>query len=87
MKKENLIHMALLAGAESVDVDEALNKSVWRDAMIEELRSIEKNNTWRLVDLPPGKLCISVKWVYKTKLKPDGTISKYKARLVARGFL
>ncbi|WVZ04047.1 hypothetical protein V8G54_024853 [Vigna mungo] len=56
-----LIHMALMAGAELIDVDEALKQSMWRDAMIEELRSMEKNNTWRLVDLPPGKRCISVK--------------------------
>lgn len=79
--------MALMAGAKLRYVDEALKQSMWRDAMIEELRSIEKNNTWRLVDFPPGKRCISVKWVYNKKLNPDGTISKYKARLVARDFL
>jgi len=55
--------------------------------MIEELDSIEKNDTWRLVQLPTDKKYIDVKWVFKTKLKPDGQVAKYKAMLVARGFL
>lgn len=71
-----LIHMALMAGAQPVDVDEALKQSIWRDAMLEELRSIEKKNTWRLIDLPPRKWCINVKWVFKKKLNPDSTIQE-----------
>jgi hypothetical protein len=55
--------------------------------MIEELASIKKNQTWELVELPSNKKAIQVKWVFKLKLNPDGTIAKYKARLVARGFL
>ena len=47
---------------------------------------IEKNNTWELVNRPHGKDIIGVKWVYKTKLNPDGTIQKHKARLVAKGY-
>ncbi|MCI00735.1 retrovirus-related pol polyprotein from transposon [Trifolium medium] len=49
--------------------------------MEEELQSIEKNQTWELVDLPDKKKKIDVKWVFKTKLNPDGTISKHKARI------
>ena len=40
-----------------------------------------------LVHLPQGKRPIDVKWVYKIKVKPNGDASKYKTRLVARGFL
>ena len=47
---------------------------------------IKKNNTWELVNHPHGKYIIEVKWVYKTKLNPDGTIQKHKARLVAKGY-
>jgi hypothetical protein len=54
--------------------------------MDEEIDSIERNNTWDLVDLPEGKKSIGVKWVYKTKLNADGQVEKYKARLVARGY-
>ena len=55
--------------------------------MEEELRAIERNQIWDLVDLPSNKSPIDVKWVFKLKLKPDGSVAKHKARLVARGFL
>ncbi|PNX87495.1 hypothetical protein L195_g043584, partial [Trifolium pratense] len=61
--------------------------SKWNAAMKEELHSIEKNHTWKLVELPPQKKAISVKWMFKLKKDPDGKIVKHKARLVARGFL
>ena len=47
---------------------------------------IEKNETWVLVDRPKNKNVIGVKWVYKTKLNPDGSINKLKARLVVKGY-
>lgn len=53
----------------------------------EELRSIEKNMTWRLTPLPIGKKAIYVRWLYKVKLNPKGEVSKYKVRLVANRFL
>jgi hypothetical protein len=54
--------------------------------MNQEIDSIEKNNTWDLVDLPKHKTSIGVKWVYKTKLNEKGQIEIHKARLVAKGF-
>lgn len=81
----DITHLAMMAGSEPLDINDALSQPIWKEAMIEELR--EKNNMWKLVDLPPRKQCIGVKWVFKRKLNPDGTISKHKARLVARGFL
>ena len=54
---------------------------------MEELAAIERNNTWKLVRLPKGKKPISLKWVFKVKMKLDGTIEKHKARLVVRGFM
>ncbi|MCO5554453.1 hypothetical protein L7F22_007983 [Adiantum nelumboides] len=55
-------------------------------AMQLELDSIEKNCTWELCDLPPGKNVIGTKWVYKLKHRADGSIERYKARLVAKGY-
>ena len=44
------------------------------------------NGTWEIVDHPYGCKPIGCKWVFKKNLKPDGTIERYKARLVARGY-
>ena len=45
-----------------------------------------KSHTWEVVDLPPGNKPIGYKWIFKKKLKVDGTIDKYKVRLVAKGY-
>ncbi|GJZ36684.1 DNA polymerase zeta catalytic subunit-like protein [Tanacetum coccineum] len=58
----------------------------WKEAIQSEIDSIMHNNTWKLVDLPSGRKPISHKWIFKKKLRPDGTIEKYKAHLVAKGY-
>ena len=58
----------------------------WLEAINNELESIMSNHTWELVELPPKVKPISCKWVFKRKLKPDGTIDKYKAHFVAKGY-
>jgi histone deacetylase 1/2 len=54
--------------------------------MNSEYQALLRNNTWKLVPRPIDKNIIGCKWVYKIKKKPDGTIDKYKARLVAKEF-
>ncbi|PKI26448.1 hypothetical protein CRG98_048863, partial [Punica granatum] len=54
--------------------------------MKEELAVIEKNQTWELVEKPTNRRVIGVKWVFRTKLNPDGSINKHKARLVVKGY-
>ncbi|GJV20759.1 zinc finger, CCHC-type containing protein [Tanacetum coccineum] len=44
------------------------------------------NDTWELTDLPPGCKALGCKWILKRKMKVDGSIDKYKARLVIQGF-
>ena len=83
----DLTHFALMVEAEPVSLEEALSHKQWKEAIIDELKSIEKNGTWKLVELPKEKKAIGVKWVFKTKVKPNGEVAKYKARLVAKGFL
>ncbi|KAF5475505.1 hypothetical protein F2P56_007305, partial [Juglans regia] len=51
-----------------------------------ELHALEENNTWTITTLPPNKTTIGCKYVYKTKLKLDGSFARHKARLVAKGF-
>ena len=54
--------------------------------MNEEITAHLTNGTWDVVELPPGREAIGSKWVYKVKHKADGTIERFKARLVAQGF-
>lgn len=58
----------------------------WKAAMQEELKSIQQNDTWDLVDLPKGRKAIGSKWVFKKKCDAAGKVTRYKARLVAQGF-
>ncbi|XP_070018798.1 uncharacterized protein [Nicotiana sylvestris] len=58
----------------------------WREAMKDEMRSMEHNGVWELVELPEGFRPIGCKWVFKTKRDSKGNIDRYKARLVAKGY-
>jgi hypothetical protein len=72
--------------AEPASYEEVAEKKVWQDAMIEEYQSILKNDVWDVVPRPRDKSVVSSKWIFKTKHSTDGSIEKYKARFVARGF-
>ena len=54
--------------------------------MLEEMRALEKNRTWELVDLLQGKQPVGCKWIFTIKHTPEGKVEKYKARLVAKGY-
>ncbi|CAM8908561.1 unnamed protein product [Rhodiola kirilowii] len=54
--------------------------------MNKEIKALEENHTWVLTDLPKGKTVVDCKWIYKIKYLTDGSIERFKARLVARGF-
>ena len=54
--------------------------------MNKEIHSIEKNKTWELATLLKCQKAIAVKWVYKIKRGIDGSIERYRARLVAKGY-
>ncbi|KAJ9567153.1 hypothetical protein OSB04_003119 [Centaurea solstitialis] len=58
----------------------------WKEAIQDEIDSIMQNHTWDLSDLPPGCKPLNSKWIFKRKMKVDGSIDKYKARLVIQGF-
>lgn len=66
--------------------EETTHDERWIHVMDEEIHVIEKNNTWELTTLPSGKKSIGVKWVYKTKYKPNGEVNRFKDRLVAKGY-
>lgn len=60
--------------------------SKWQQAAQEEFKSLLENNTWTLVDLPPGRRAIDGKWIFRCKYALDGNVDRYKARFVVRGF-
>ena len=53
---------------------------------MEEYSSIMKNNVWDVVSRPEGKSVVTSRWLYKIKHATDGSIEKFKAKFVARGF-
>ncbi|XP_010265970.1 PREDICTED: uncharacterized protein LOC104603606 [Nelumbo nucifera] len=65
---------------------EASTDPLWQKAMAKETQALTSTHTWDLVDLPSDKSVIGCKWVYKIKTRADGSIERYKTRLVAKGF-
>ncbi|KAJ4788299.1 polyprotein [Rhynchospora pubera] len=78
--------VCLLADAENITFEEAVQEKKWQQAMNEEMNAIVKNETWELATLPKDHKPIGVKWVYKKKLNAQGEVERYKARLVAKGY-
>ena len=69
-----------------ISFHEAVQSPDWRAAKDKGITALELTNTWTLTTLPPGKVPIGCKWVYRTKYKFDGSIKRYKAHLVAKGY-
>jgi hypothetical protein len=68
---------------EGVDSTEG---KLWKDTMVEEMKSFHKNETWDLVKLPSGRKHVGSKWVFKKKMNAIGQVEIFKARLVAKGY-
>jgi len=86
---EGVIYTAIASDDEPQTVNEALKRRdamKWREAMTNELKSMAKNEVWELVQKPQHVKPVSCRWVYKIKHRADGSIERYKARLVARRF-
>ena len=69
-------------------VREALStpdKARWEEAMAREMESIHSNRVWELVEPPLNRKIVGSKWIFKQKRDAEGTVTQYKARLVAQG--
>jgi hypothetical protein len=100
LKQELSLLQALMAHALSADegsiesqtpktYNEAISgntRELWQVSMREEMESLESNDTWELVPLPPGCKAIGTKWVYKIKIDVNGTPNRMKSRCVALGY-
>ena len=62
------------------------DKDLWHKACEEEMEAHRLNGTWEIVKLPPGKRAIGSRWFMKVKTNADGSLDRYKARMVAKGY-
>ncbi|CAI7860282.1 unnamed protein product [Closterium sp. NIES-53] len=87
--EEEIAHCYWAAVPEPKTLAEALSgpdAEKWKQSVKEEYDSLLENETWELCELPPGKKAISSKLIFRHKYGPDGELTRYKSRLVAKGF-
>ena len=75
---------------EPTTVDEALkgpDHKRWKVAMNTEMKSLNDNEVWELVDPPEAARVVYCKWIFRCKKGENGQVERYKARLVAQGYL
>jgi len=78
--------ISISSHVESNTYSEAVKYDCWRKAIQCEISALESNQTWETVLLPKNKTAIGCKWVFKIKYNANGTIKRYKARLVTKGY-
>ena len=66
--------------------NDANRYEAWHNAMCEEIQALCTDKAWTLVSFHPSMNVVGSRWVYMIKHRSDGSIERYKARLVARGF-
>lgn len=75
-----------LINSELSDIYSVMQSFHWETYIKEELNVLTINNTWCLTTLPGGRILVGCKWLFKIKRNSDGSIARYKARLIAKGF-
>lgn len=76
---------AIISGQEPRSFKEAMKHAGWRESMKNEIQALEKNGTWTMETLPPGKRALGSQWVYRIKYNSDGSVERLKSRLVVLG--
>lgn len=81
-----LFSVAISSTIEPRFFNQAVKDPKWCETMAGEIHVLEENSSWTLNPLPPRKKPIGCKWAYKIKYDSDGSIQRYKARPVAKGY-
>ncbi|CAI5990521.1 unnamed protein product [Closterium sp. NIES-65] len=87
--EDEIAHCYWAAAPEPKTLAEAMSgpdAEKWKQSVKEEYDSLLENETWELCELPPGKKTISSKLIFRHKYGPEGALTHYKSRLVAKGF-
>ncbi|KAK1572541.1 hypothetical protein Q3G72_034297 [Acer saccharum] len=86
INKLSLVSVVSPPQTEPTCVSQAMKTPEWRRAMSDEFDALIKNGTWSLVPPSPSHNIVGCKWVFRIKRSPNGSIARYKAHLVAKGF-
>ncbi|XP_039065816.1 uncharacterized mitochondrial protein AtMg00820-like [Hibiscus syriacus] len=86
IRKPRVLHVEYF-DEEPRSIKEAMKIPHWKKTAQQEFDALIANNTWSLVSLPKDRVHVNCKWIFKVKRNVDGTVSRYKARLVVKGFL
>jgi hypothetical protein len=68
--------LAMKDPTEDEEAEDREDAQEWKTTLKEEITSLLENETWTLIELPEGKNLVSNKWIFKTKLNPDGSVNK-----------
>ena len=80
------LYTNIISNSEPNTVQEDLNDQNWNQAMRDEYEALIRNETWSLVPPSAEYKVVGNKWVFGIKQNTDGSIAKYKAKLIAKGF-
>ena len=83
-------HKSFLTSLNNIHIPTALSEVLsnenWKQTMNPKMKTLEKNKNWELVDLPIRKKLVAYEWVYTVKYRVDGSLERYKVRLVAKRY-
>ena len=79
-------HVLYSPSSEPFAFSDADRYAVWHNAMCDEIAVLRKNHTWSFVLFYPSMNIVGSRWVYRIKRRVNGSIERYKAYLIAKGF-